>query len=233
MSMVKKPPPNNSKFVVSNPTTICLWPHEFSLHEVIDGLESMKEHMVNGERQNRAFKKTFGVKYLSPLIAPRDDHAAGHCDMEHTDVFPPLTQKEESNVGENDNTMDDIQDSDLIDQTKDNSVFGIMLGTLWNLDAEHHQEHIELTCTLHEMESHPLMILGWELGWPTTLDAMKIKMQIHLMKELCHEVIIHARHMEQFLGILELLEVKEPDLVDPPTPLSSYIWLPGYLRSAG
>ncbi|KAF8581729.1 hypothetical protein K439DRAFT_1618784 [Ramaria rubella] len=85
-----------------------------------------------------------------------------------------------------------------------------------SIDAEHYREHIELTCTLHEMESHPLMIRGWALRWPTTLDAIKIRTQICLMKELCHEVFVHAWRTEQFLGILELLDANEPDLVDPP-----------------
>ncbi|KAF8588913.1 hypothetical protein K439DRAFT_1613136 [Ramaria rubella] len=52
---------------VPNPTTR-RWPHVFSLSKVVDGLESMKERMVNGERQNNAFMQTFGIKCVHETL---------------------------------------------------------------------------------------------------------------------------------------------------------------------
>ncbi|KAF8574395.1 hypothetical protein K439DRAFT_1624356 [Ramaria rubella] len=50
------------------PIAIWCWPNDFSLSEVVDSLDSMKERMNKGVRQNNAFMKTFGVKCVRETL---------------------------------------------------------------------------------------------------------------------------------------------------------------------
>jgi hypothetical protein len=98
-------------------------------------------------------------------------------------------------------------------------------------DSTRKAEHKGILCALHYIETHRWYKLGVEANWPMTLDTTWITSEVLKLREHCASVIVHAPAHEQFHTICELFMCGENDVLGQ-TPIDSYSWGRGWLRSA-
>jgi hypothetical protein len=95
-----------------------------------------------------------------------------------------------------------------------------------------YKEHCDLVCVLHEVQSHPYFQKGYDEGWPTKLKKSWINTEVLKMRSHCASLMVHAPANDQFQDMKDLLKHRDPDVLEYPVPITSYITGHGWLRSA-
>ncbi|KAF8577251.1 hypothetical protein K439DRAFT_1622237 [Ramaria rubella] len=95
------------------------------------------------------------------------------------------------------------------------------------------EEHCNLLCIVHTMETHAHFRHRTRLNWPTKLDKAFLGNQVLHMQDFCANIITSARANQQYCDIDGLLEEQEPHVIDDPAPMMAYLDDRGWLRSAG